>query len=205
MNGLGILMPPAGSTQTSFKEDQSQRRAFAAVRMRKHRYSGLAERDEQSDSSSHSEAVVAAPVPLRSKFRGPGRTSIWNHIGSQLTKINVRSRTGEYGEDCSVDDEIIMKLFMILMWICDSTSVYPHISIDGDSGIAAVWYADELSLEILVDSDGCAEAIVKSGNEMRSIDLVEGDFAALRMVRGHLGRLTAHVKARNPLWRNLVV
>ncbi|GAB3136384.1 hypothetical protein GCM10027258_10490 [Amycolatopsis stemonae] len=195
-------MPAAARDATAaFWDDHKHfRTAVAAVRMRKHRYTSLA----QPEGGRHIDPKAGPDEPLRAKFRGPGRHSIWEHIESKVSQILHKSRVHELDDDFSVDRDVLTRLMRILYAICDSTSVYPHISPDGDGGVAAVWYADEFSLEIIVDREGDAYAIVKIGSNMLSVDLDNGDTTALRAIRGHLGRLTAHVKVKNPQWRDLV-
>jgi len=200
VSGIALLLN-GYEAPSAFREDRKNHSVpVAAVRMRKHRYTTLA----QEAVTRRVDSTAGPDDPLRLKFRGPGRHSIWEHIETKASQILYMSQTFEYDEDFVVEPDVIDQLMRVLYFICDSTSVYPHISADGENGVAAVWYAGELSLEIIFDCDGDACAIVRSGTKLRSINLNEGGPRALREIRGHLGKLTSHVKTSNPEWRNLV-
>jgi hypothetical protein len=107
-------------------------------------------------------------------------------------------------QDHIVTRDAIISLARTLYRVCQSTTVFPTILPDGDGGVTAVWYADTMALEILVDAEGESSAILRSGDKFLSLKLNSTNSRSWRNVRGHLGAISAYVTLMNPRWRELV-
>lgn len=142
-------------------------------------------------------------TPLVDDFQSPPE-SIWDYIDKHLNRILHQSQSGRLTDGFQISADVITKLGRILYAVCESTSVFPQIVPDGENGLAGVWYADHLSLEILVDSECEAVAIINVDGRIFSVSLDGPDRSSFRSVRGHLADISTHVESVNPGWRRLI-
>ncbi len=77
---------------------------------------------------------------------------IWDYIDSWLGKvISYKADPGDEGFE--VKEAVTVRLREVLREVCEESSIFPHISPDGDHGITAVWHARKYSLQISVWND----------------------------------------------------
>ncbi|HJQ47471.1 MAG TPA: hypothetical protein VJ870_14325 [Amycolatopsis sp.] len=150
---------------------------------------------------------VSRPAPPRAPRKDLPREvfgqatgeSVWVYIDHRLGEIVSQSESGELAPELRVDGQISHRFRRFLFGIVQKTSVFPKIAPDGANGLSASWFADDLSLQLLLSSGGVATAVVDlQGSTFRQeLNNKSGDF--IRALRGYLGDLSvvsAYVHAR---------
>jgi hypothetical protein len=130
---------------------------------------------------------------------------IWEYISSALSKLE-RASTREAPEDrptVVADASSLMR--KILYRVCDSSTVYPQISPDGDGGLSALWIAGDHVVGVVVDSDLDAFLIDRSVRGVRSFPVDLGRPDVIGEARRVLAELSMHVSQVNPQWRALLL
>lgn len=123
---------------------------------------------------------------------GKNKLTLAEYIGARLLTLSPFTATAKQLEE-------------LLSLVCDEACVFPTINLDGEGGSSAAWHAKEYSLEISVESDSVASAVI--GRPTRRTTVVEmskQDPKALKEVRDHLRKLSAYVQETNSRWRELV-
>jgi hypothetical protein len=125
---------------------------------------------------------------------------IWDYIDSWLGKIaSYEADPGDEGFE--VDAAVTARLREVLREVCEESSIFPHISPDGDHGVTAVWHAKKYSLQISVWSDLEIWVFVQSPEI--SGQAYRFDTEGSRGIKDHLRALSDHVNRINPRWREL--
>ena len=126
--------------------------------------------------------------------------TIWDYIDSWLRKItSYKASPGDEGFEA--EEAVAARLREVLCEVCEGTSIFPHISSDGDNGITAVWHAKKYSLQICVWSD--LEVWVFTQSPEIPGRAYQLDTEGSQGIKEHLKKLSDHVSRINPQWREL--
>ncbi|HET6747536.1 MAG TPA: hypothetical protein VFH06_05510 [Candidatus Saccharimonadales bacterium] len=127
---------------------------------------------------------------------------VWDYIDEWLRKI-VRYKAPRGDEGFEVNETVAARLREVLREICEDSSVFPHISSDGENGITAVWHAKKYVLQVCVWNDLEVWIFVQgptTPGRAQKFDAKES-----QNVKEHLRTLSRHVNRVNPQWRELLL
>jgi hypothetical protein len=149
-------------------------------------------------------AEKSTSTPKKQKESAPRKkVSIWVYIESRIEQLTRGRERNKKDQPAWVDKTAARNLLKVLRQVCNTSTVFPFISPDGDEGIAATWRAFGSAIQITCDTDGQSWLMVRHAGDVsvREVDLDSRE--ELAEVRQRLTEFTKKLNTVNPGWRSI--